>query len=68
MPWDQGETWTKLPLMDVEVRAADPAGMDSNQDVVGFDLWFGHILILELSRSAVNDGFHVMRKDLLHQG
>jgi len=64
MPWDQGETWTKLPLMDVEIRAADPAGMDSNQHVVGFNLWFGHVLILEFSRSFVDDGFHLMRKDL----
>ena len=62
MPWDQGKTWSKLPLVDMEIRTAESAGMDSYQHIVGFDLWFGYILILELPRSLVDDGFHVETK------
>ena len=68
MPRNQGETWSELSLMDMKIRAANSASVYSNQHVVGFDLWFRHILILELSWSVVNDGFHVVGKDLVHRG
>ena len=68
MPGNQGETWSELSLMDMKIRAANSASVYSNQHVVGFDLWFRHILILELSWSVVNDGFHVVGKDLVHRG
>jgi hypothetical protein len=62
VPWNQRETWTKFPLMDMEIGAADPACIDSNQNVIGLDLRFRYILILESSGSVVNDSFHVVRK------
>jgi hypothetical protein len=49
----------RIPLVNMEVRSANPSAIDLDQDVVDSDLWFGHILHPETwFRAAFDEGFH----------
>src|SRR4029077_2878106 len=60
--WDQRKTRGEIPFVNVQIGAAEAAGIDSNQNVVGFDLRFGHFLVFELPWCVVDDCFHVEKK------
>ena len=54
----EGEPWSELAFVDVEVCAADTASVNAKKNFVGLDFWNSNIPILEFTRSIVNNGFH----------
>ena len=51
-------------IIAVDVRAADAAGFDVDEDVVRSDGWLGDVAELEIARIFENKSFHYVKDNL----
>ena len=54
----QGKPRTEFPVVDVEIRAADSASVNTEKDFVGLDFRKRDFAVFEFTWSVVNNGFH----------
>ena len=54
----QGKPRSEFPFVDVEIRAADPASVNTEKNFVGLDFGNRDIAVFEFTRRVVNNGFH----------
>jgi hypothetical protein len=54
----EGKSRAEFTFVDVEICAADPAGVNPEKDFVALDFWDRNIPIFEFTRGIVNNCFH----------
>jgi hypothetical protein len=54
----EGKSRSEFTFVDVEISAADTAGVNAEQDFVGLNGGNRNIPVFEFARGVVNDGFH----------
>jgi hypothetical protein len=54
----EGKSRAEFTFVDVEICAADPAGVNPEKDFIALDFWDRNIPIFEFTRGIVNNCFH----------
>src|SRR5258708_29867456 len=61
--WDQWKTGAKLALMNMQIGAADSAGLYLDQHFIAFHFRIGYIAVSKISGRIVGDRFHDGRNE-----